>query len=106
MYHKSFVYITCGILFEILNYMEGQLEKKPVTVSVLQSNAPTAKATKVTIDDSFARIVVYEKEDLTNEEILLLLNIRKYMKIDIDKHYERTADGSDKHCYTVYNVLI
>lgn len=72
----------------------------------MQSNTPATKTTKVTIDDSFARIVVYEKEDLTNEEIFNLLNIRTYVKIDVDKHYERDQKGVDKHSYTIYNILI
>lgn len=81
-------------------------EKKQPIISVLRSDTPEKKATKVTIDDSFARIVVYEKEDLTNDEIFLLLNIRKCIKIDIDKHYERTNEGVETHSYTIYNILI
>ena len=86
--------------------MEGQLEKKGAIIPVLRSDIPASKATKVTIDDSFARIVLYEKEDLSNDEIFRLLNIRTFTKVDVDKHYERSVDGIDKHCYTIYNILI
>jgi hypothetical protein len=86
--------------------MDDQLDKKHPIVSVLQSATPANKATKVTIDDSFARIVVYEKEDLTNEEIYALLNVRQCIKIDVDKHYVRSKEGEDKHSYTIYNILI
>lgn len=87
--------------------MDEQLEKKqhPV-VSVLQSNSPANKATKVTVDDSMARIVVYEKESLTNDEIFKLLNVRNCIKIDVNKYYERSAEGVDHHQYTIYNILI
>ncbi len=85
--------------------MDNNEEKRHSMVSVQESSIPSSKATKVTIDNSYARIVVYEKEDLTNDEIRNLLNINRYIKIDIDKHYERIGD-TDKHCYTVYNILI
>ena len=86
--------------------MSEQQEKKSPIIPVLQSTIPNAKTTKVTIDDSFARIIVYEKEDLSNDEIFNLLNIRTYIKMDIDKHYVRSKDGIDQHSYTVYNILI
>jgi len=80
-------------------------ERKVSIVSVQESSVPSPKTTKVTIDNSYARIVVYEKEDLSNEEIYNLLNVAKCTKIDVDKHYEREGED-DKHCYTVYNILI
>jgi len=86
--------------------MDEQLERKSPIIPVLESNIPTPKTTKITVDDSFARIVVYEKEDLTNEEIFELLNIRNFVKADVDKHYERKKDGKDTHSYTIYNILI
>lgn len=86
--------------------MSEQPVKKSPMIPVLQSSTPNSKTTKITIDDSFARIILYEKEDLSNEEIFDLLNIRTYIKMDIDKHYERTKDGVDQHSYTVYNILI
>lgn len=86
--------------------MDGSLEKKQTIIPVLQSNTPNTKTTKVSVDDSFARIIVYEKEDLTNEEIFDLLNIRSYTKVDVDKHYIRDKSGVDIHSYTIYNILI
>jgi len=86
--------------------MNEQQERKSPIIPVLESTIPNAKTTKVTVDDSFARIIVYEKEDLSNDEIFDLLNIRTYVKMDIDKHYVRNKDGMDKHSYTVYNILI
>jgi len=86
--------------------MSEQQEKRSPIIPVLQSTIPNAKTTKVTVDDSFARIIVYEKEDLSNDEIFNLLNIRTYIKMDIDKHYVRSKDGVDQHSYTVYNILI
>jgi len=88
--------------------MNGESEKKhPQSIVSVQdsSNPSTKKATKVTIDGVFAKIVVFEKEDLTNEEICKLLNVASFTKADIDKHYER-ENGVDKHFYTVYNILI
>jgi len=89
--------------------MNGETEKNKhpqSIVSVQDSSNPTAKkATKVTIDGVFAKIVVFEKEDLTNDEICRLLNVASFTKLDIDKHYER-ENGVDKHFYTVYNILI
>ncbi len=85
--------------------MEANEDKKQSIVSVQESSKPTPKSIKVTIDDAYARIVVYEKEDLTNEEIHSILNINRSTKIDVDKHYERIA-GVDEHKYTVYNILI
>ncbi|MBB4035530.1 hypothetical protein GGR21_001423 [Dysgonomonas hofstadii] len=86
--------------------MSEQQERKSPIIPVLESTIPNAKTTKVTVDDSFARIIVYEKEDLSNDEIFILLNIRTYTKMDIDKHYVRSKDGIDQHSYTIYNILI
>lgn len=86
--------------------MNEQQERRSPIIPVLESTIPDAKTTRVTIDNSFARIVVYEKEDLTNEEIFELLNIRAFAKADVDKHYERDMDGNDTHSYTIYNLLI
>jgi len=80
-------------------------EKKRPMVSIQGSSMPSPNPIKITRDGSFARIVVYEKEDLTCDEICQLLNIVKYTKVDLDKHYER-KDCVDKHIYTVYNILI
>lgn len=88
-----------------MNQTNDPLEKKRPMVSVQGSSMPSSNPIKITVDGSFARIVVYEKEDLTCNEICQLLNIVKYTKVDLDKHYER-KDCIDKHIYTVYNVLI
>ncbi|NDW10561.1 hypothetical protein D0T56_12965 [Dysgonomonas sp. 520] len=87
---------------------DGENEKKrsqPI-VSVLQSSAPST-ANKMTVinDGVFAKIVLFEKEDLSDEEICKLLNIYRYTNIDITKHYTR-KESKDVHHYTVYNILI
>lgn len=74
-------------------------------VSVMGSSEPDKKKTKVTIDGVFGKIVIFEKEDLTDLEICRLLNIVSFTKADVDKHFER-ENGVDKHIYTVYNILI
>lgn len=87
--------------------MTDETEKKhaPI-VSILDSSEPDkSKTTKVTIDGVYAKIVIFEKEDLTDLEISRLLNVASFKKADIDKHYER-EDGADRHVYTVYNILI
>lgn len=88
-----------------MNQTNDNPEKKRPMVSIQGSSIPSPSPIKITRDGSFARIVIYEKEDLSCEEICQLLNIGKYTKVDLDKHYER-KDCQDKHIYTVYNVLI
>ena len=80
-------------------------EKKHSMVSIQDSSVPTKTPIKITRDGDLARIVVYEKEDLTCDEINKLLNVVSCTKIDLDKHYER-KECVDKHIYTVYNILI
>ncbi len=86
--------------------MEDQQERRSPIIPVLESTIPDANTTRVTIDNSFARIIVHEKEDLTNDEIFELLNIRAFVKADVVKHFERDMHGNDIHSYTIYNLLI
>lgn len=88
-----------------MNQTSEEIEKKRSIVSIQDTSMPSESPIRITRDGSFARIVVYEKEDLTCDEICQLLNIAKYTKADLDKHYER-IDCEDRHVYTVYNILI
>ncbi len=75
-------------------------------VSVLSSTpSDGTKKIKVTSDGVYAKIVVFEKEDLSNSEIYKLLNVNSCIKIEVDKHYDR-VNSKDVHRYTVYNILI
>ena len=87
-----------------MNSMNDDKRHQPI-VSVMDSSTPTPQPIIITRDGSLARIVVYEKENLTCEEINALLNVASCKKIDLDKHFERIG-CEDKHIYTVYNVLI
>lgn len=89
---------------ETVNENTTRRTTQPI-VSVLDSSYPTYDPIRITNDGSIAKIVVYEKENLTDDEIFCLLNVSYYVKMDIDKHYER-RDGKDHHVYTVYNILI
>ncbi|NDW19089.1 hypothetical protein D0T53_09205 [Dysgonomonas sp. 216] len=85
---------------------EATEKRQQPIVSVQDSSTPDKKKeTKVTIDGVFGKIVIFEREDLTDVEICRLLNVASFTKLDIDKHYEREG-GVDKHRYTVYNILI
>lgn len=84
-------------------------EKKNISrsmVSVVSSTeADNSRKIKVTSDGVYAKIVVFEKENLTDSEIHKLLNVNSCMKIEVDKHYDR-VNSKDVHRYTVYNILI
>lgn len=82
-----------------------ETEKKHSMVSVQDSSTPSKNPVKITRDGPYAKIVIYEKEDLTCEEIYQLLNVTRYTKIDVIKYFERKG-CVDEHLYTVYNVLI
>lgn len=88
-----------------MNQLSEETEKKRSMVSIQGTSVPSKNPIRITQDGSFARIVIYEKEDLTCDEICQLLNIAKYTKAELDKHYER-INCEDKHIYTVYNILI
>ena len=85
---------------------DGSEKRSPHSiVSIQDSSSPEIKKTKVTIDGVLAKIVIFEKEDLTDLEICRLLNVASFTKAEVDKHFDR-VNGEDKHRYTVYNILI
>ena len=84
---------------------ENKNTSRSMVVVSSSSTPDTSKKIKVTSDGVYAKIVVFEKENLTNSEIFKLLNVNSCMKIEVDKHYDR-VDSKDVHRYTVYNILI
>lgn len=86
--------------------MESNATKSVPNVSVIHSDSPKSE-NKITIinDGVLAKIVVFEKENLPDEEICKLLNIYRYTKMEVIKHFTR-IDSVDRHHYTVYNILI
>lgn len=82
-----------------------ETEKKQPIVSIQDSSMPSKDPIRITRDGPYAKIVVYEKEDLSCEEIYQLLNVTRCAKIDVIKYYEREG-CVDNHLYTIYNVLI
>ena len=93
----------------MINMGEETNEKKVMNRSMVSVESSTVvdstKKTKVTNDGVYAKIVVFEKEDLSDAEIHQLLNVNSCMKIEVDKHYDR-INSVDIHQYTVYNILI
>lgn len=75
-----------------------------MTVSQPSSSKGQNKIT-VMNDGVLAKIVVFDKENLDDQEICRLLNIYKYTKMEVIKHFTR-IESVDRHHYTVYNVLI